>query len=208
MKKLFVLAGMLATVGAQGAPLADTSVVAGPVPGGRPWFRPKHLVLQTGGGLGMVAGGVGYAFGKGRLETDVLVGYVSERYAGSALSLASLKVLYSPYRLRVSEKVQVLPLTAGAYASYTHGVINDGVKGQYPKDYYWFSTDTRVGLMLGSRVTFLAPPVAATGQPRKLSAFYELGTNDLYLASYFNNLQGGLGFHKLLTLALGLKADF
>jgi hypothetical protein len=208
MKKLFISASLLATVTAQAAPMADTTVVTGPVPVARPWYRPNHLVLQTGGGLGMVAGGAGYEFSKDRLEADVLIGYVPERYAGSALSLASLKFMYSPFRLPAGENVQVLPLTVGAYFSYTHGTINDELKGQYSKEYYWFSTDTRVGLMLGSRVTFLTPPLAATGQPRKLSAYYELGTNDLYLASYFNNLQGGLAFHQLLTLAFGIKADF
>ncbi|MEL5996118.1 hypothetical protein, partial [Hymenobacter segetis] len=91
---------------------------------------------------------------------------------------------------------------------YTHGTINDELKGQYASDYYWFSTDTRYGPLLGSRVTFLAPPVAATGQPRKVSVYYELGSNDLYLASYLNNRNGGLGFGQLLTLALGVKADF
>ena len=174
----------------------------------RPWYRPRHLALQTGGGLGMVAAGAGYEFSKNRLETDVLIGYVPKRFAGSTLSLASLKFLYSPFRLPVGAKIQVLPLTVGAYFSYTHGTLNDELKGQYSSDYYWFSTDTRYGPLLGSRVTFLAPTIAATGQPRKISVYYELGSNDLYLASYLNNRNGGLGFGQLLTLALGLKADF
>ena len=36
-------------------------------------------------------------------------------------------------------------------------------------------------LLLDSRVTFLAPAIAATGQPRKISLYYELVSNDLYL---------------------------
>lgn len=75
-------------------------------------------------------------------------------------------------------------------------------------DCYWFSTDTRYGPLLGSRATLLAPPMAATGQPRKIPLYYELGSNDLCLASYLGNRNGGLGFGQLLTLALGLKADF
>ena len=131
-----------------------------------------------------------------------------KKYAGSTLSLASLKFMYSPFCLPIGEKFQVLPLTVGAYFSYTHGTINDELKGQYSSDYYWFSTDTRYGLLAGSRITFLAAPVAATGQARKLSAFYELGSNDLYMASYLTNNKGGLRFGQLLTLALGVKADF
>lgn len=207
--KRFLLAVLLVPgAAAHAATPPDTSAAATP-PVFRKWWRPTHLLLQTGGGLGQVAAGTGYALFKNRLETDVLLGYVPRKYAGpAALSLASLKVMYSPYRLQVARKVQVLPLTVGAYASYAHGIVNDGVPGQYPKDYYWFSVDTRVGPLLGGRVTYLAPPLAATGQPRRISAYYELGTNDLYLASFFGNLNGGLGFGKILTLALGVKADF
>ena len=211
MKTLLLSALLLAGLRAPAATPPDTAAVATPPAGrraARPWYRPQHLVLQTGGGVGMVAAGAGYEFSKNRLETDVLIGYVPKRYAGSTLSLASLKFLYSPFRLPIGEKIQVLPLTVGAYFSYTHGTLNDELKGQYASDYYWFSTDTRYGPLLGSRVTFLAPPVAATGQPRKLSVYYELGSNDLYLASYLNNRNGGLGVGQLLTLALGLKADF
>jgi hypothetical protein len=212
MKKLFALTLLLAALRAEASSLpADTTATAQtPAPGApeRKWFRPKHLVLQTGGGLGMVAAGAGYEFAKDRLETDILIGYVPKKYGGSTLSLASLKFMYSPFRLPVGEKFQVVPLTVGAYFSYTHGTINDELKGQYSADYYWFSTDTRYGPLLGSRLTFLAPPVAATGQPRKISVYYELGSNDLYLASWFNNQKGGLAFSQLLTLALGVKADF
>ncbi|WP_201981554.1 hypothetical protein [Hymenobacter rubidus] len=210
MKKTLLLALLLPLGGTFAATPPDTAAAgpaAAPRPA-RPWYRPAHLALQTGGGLGMVAAGAGYEYAKGRLETDVLLGYVPRYYAGSTLSLASLKFMYSPFRLPVGERLQVVPLTVGAYFSYTHGTLNDELKGQYASDYYWFSTDTRYGPMLGSRVTLLGAPVAATGQPRKLSAYYELGTNDLYLASYFNNRNGGLRFGQLLTLALGVKMDF
>ena len=210
MKNLLFPALLLASVSSSAATPPDTSATkpaAGTRPE-RPWYRPKHLALQTGGGLGMVAAGAGYEFAKNRLETDILIGYVPKYYAGSTLSLASLKFMYSPFRLPLGEKFQLVPLTVGGYFSYTHGTLNDELKGQYASDYYWFSTDTRYGPLLGSRVTFLAPPIAATGQPRKISVYYELGSNDLYLASYLNNRNGGLGLGQLLTLALGLKADF
>jgi hypothetical protein len=191
---------------APATPPADSIAVASSRP--RNWYRPTHLLLQTGGGLGMVSAGAGYALLKNRLEVDALLGYVPKRFAGSVLGVASLKVMYSPFRLRVAEQVQVLPFTLGGYASYTHGTINSGVKGQYPTDYYWFSTDTRYGPFVGGRLTYLAAPVAATGVPRKLSFYYELGSNDLYIASYLTNRDGGLGIGQLLTLALGVKADF
>jgi hypothetical protein len=208
MKATLLPALLLAALSAQAATPPDTTATTTAPRAARPWYRPTHLALQTGGGLGMVAAGAGYEFSKNRLETDVLLGYVPKRFAGSTLSLASLKFMYSPFRLRVAEQVQVLPITVGAYFSYTHGTINDELKGQYASDYYWFSTDTRYGPLVGGRVTYLAAPVAATGQPRKVSFYYELGSNDLYLASYLNNRNGGLGFGQLLTLALGVKADF
>jgi hypothetical protein len=172
------------------------------------WYRPTHLHLQTGGGLGMVAAGAGYDLNKKKsLELDILLGYVPKYYGGSTLSLASAKFMYSPWRVPISNKWELLPLTAGLYFSYTHGTINDELPGQYSTDYYWFSTDTRYGPLLGSRLTFLAPPIKATGEPRKISAYYEFGTNDLYIISYTQNTKA-LSIGDILTLALGVKVDF
>lgn len=173
----------------------------------RPWYRPKHLVLQTAGGIGMISGGAGYEFLKNRLEIDALIGYVPKKYAGSALSTFTGKALYSPWRVALGQKWQLLPVSVGAYFSHTHNTINDGVKGQYSADYYWFSHDNFYGPLLGSRITFLAPPIRATGQPRKISFYYELSTNDLYILSYTTNTSG-LNFGQTLVLGLGLKADF
>lgn len=170
----------------------------------RPWYLPSHVVLQTGGGLGMVAGGAGFTL-KDRLELDVLVGYVPEKHAGSALSLASAKLLYSPWTLPIKDKWSVKPLTVGGYISYTHGTINDEKPNQYPKGYYWFSTDTRIGPVLGSRLSYALPPTAS-GYARNLSAYYELSTNDLYLVSYVQNRKS-LSPADILVLSLGLKLD-
>lgn len=169
-----------------------------------PWYSPRHVVVQTGGGLGMVAAGAGYSL-KDRLDLDILAGYVPKKYAGSTLSVFSAKLLYSPWTLPLSPKVSVKPLSVGGYFSYTHGTINDEEPGQYYKGYYWFSTDTRVGPLLGSRLSYALPPTA-TGRPRNLSAYYELGSNDLYIISYVQNLKG-LSPADILTLSLGLKLD-
>jgi hypothetical protein len=171
----------------------------------RPWYRPRHLVLQTGGGVGMVAAGTGYGFWKDRSELDVLVGCVPEKHAGSTLTIFTFKYMYSPWVLPLGEKWQLRPLTVGAYASHTRGVINDGTKGQYEKGYYWFSRNSRVGPLLGSRISFRRP--TESGQLRNASLYYELGSNDLYVLSYALNRRG-LSPADILTLSLGLKYDF
>ena len=204
---LALVAGAALPARAAGPP--ETSPPAADAPADArdvPWYRPRHVLLQTGGGLGMVAGGAGYEFANNKLELDILLGYVPKHYGGSTLSLASAKFLYSPFRVQLSDKLQLLPVTAGVYFSYTHGTINDELPGQYSSDYYWFSTDTRYGPLLGSRLTYLGGPVNATGRPRKMSAFYELGSNDLYLVSYFSS-PNGLNFSQTLTLTLGVKVD-
>lgn len=215
------LVGLLAATSLRSAAAlpADSAGVLPPVPsatmvaavkdsiGKRPWYRPRHLVLQTAGGLGMLTAGAGYHYFNSRLEADLLIGYVPKKYAGSNLTTFSGKLLYSPFRLKLAPKWQLLPLTAGVFFSHTHNTINDGVKGQYSADYYWFSHDNFYGPILSSRITYLAPPIRATGQPRKLSAFYELSSNNLYIISYTTNTKG-LAFGKILTLALGVKVDF
>ncbi|MDF7812498.1 hypothetical protein [Hymenobacter sp. YC55] len=175
----------------------------------RPWYRPNHVQVQTAGGMGLIAAGVGYTTLRDRLEADILVGYVPEKHAGSTLSIATAKLLYTPYTVPLSDKFVLRPLTIGIYGSYTHGTINDEVKGQYTKGYYWFSTDTRIGPLLGGRLSYLRPTATPTDRQRRISAYYELGSNDLYLVSLFSNAnRKSLSPADVLTLGLGLKMDF
>lgn len=186
--------------------LAQTDSLTSAKPEAQRWFRPRHLTLQTGGGVGMLAAGVGYSFWRDRTEVDVLLGYVPKKYAGSALTIATFKLLYSPFTLPLRERWQLKPLTVGGYASYSYGVINPGERNQYPAGYYWWSTKGRVGPLLGSRITYVRP-ASTEGRPRNISFYYELGTNDLYLVSYVQNRRG-LSPADITTLTLGLKADF
>lgn len=172
-----------------------------------PWYRPTHLIGQTAGGMGMVALGAGYDFWRTRGEVDLLVGLVPKKYAGSTLSVGTAKFLYSPYTVPLGETLQLRPLTVGVYLSYTHGTINDEDRGQYTKGYYWFSSDTRFGPLLGGRLTYFRPGTSQRTLGQRISAYYELGTNDLYLVSYYLNTKA-LSPADLLTLGLGLKVDF
>ena len=175
----------------------------------RPWYRPNHALVQTAGGMGLIAAGVGYTTLRDRLEADILVGYVPEKHAGSTLSIATAKVLYTPYTVPLSEKFVLRPLTIGIYASYAHGTINDEERGQYTKGYYWFSTDTRIGPLLGGRISYLRPAATPADRQRRVSAYYELGSNDLYLVSFFSNAnRKSLSPTDILTLGLGVKMEF
>lgn len=197
-------AALLLTLLAAGPVWAQDSSSSDTMP---PWYRPRHLVLQTGSGLGMLSAGAGYSFLRDQVETDVQVGFVPDRLAGSTLTIPSLKVLYTPYRVPLGTKLELRPLTVGIYLSYTSGIVNDD-RGQYTKGYYWFSADTRVGPLLGGRLSYLRP-AGPTGRQRRLSAFYELGSNDLYLSSYFSNDNfRSLSPLDIMTLGLGIKAEF
>lgn len=186
----------------EAAAVAPTGLIA------QPWYRPHHLILQTAAGQGMLAGGVGYTTLRGRLDVDVLAGYVPSKYSTTAMGVFTGKIGYSPWTLPVARgRWQVRPLTAGAFVSYTASKgLNDSRDSKYPyKGYYWWSTYTRVGAFVGGKVSRVVGH-NRYGHPRTLGAYYELGTNDLYLSSIFTNL-GGLGVHEILTLGFGVKYD-
>lgn len=203
MRRLLILplllAGPAPTLAQSGLPEASPKPL--------PWYRPTHLIGQTAGGMGMMALGAGYDFWRNRGEADLLVGLVPKKYAGSTLSVGTAKFLYTPFTVPLGEKLQLRPLTVGLYLSYTHGTINDEDRGQYTKGYYWFSSDTRFGPLLGGRLTYLQPSSSQRTLGQRISAYYELGTNDLYLISYYLNTQA-LSPADILTLGLGLKVDF
>ncbi|RTQ48603.1 hypothetical protein EJV47_16655 [Hymenobacter gummosus] len=187
---------------AKPAPVAPSGLTA------QPWYRPHHVVLQTAGGQGMVTAGVGYTTLRGRVDVDALAGYVPSKYSITAMGIFTGKLTYAPWTLPVGAagRWQVRPLTAGALVSYTASQgINDTRDEKYYQGYYWWSARTRIGGFVGGKVSRVIG-TNRYGHPRTLGAYYELGTNDLYLSSIFTNL-GGLGVHDILTLGLGVKMD-
>jgi hypothetical protein len=173
----------------------------------QPWYRPHHLVLQTAGGQGLAAAGVGYTTWRGRVDVDVLAGYVPSRYSITPMGIFTAKAGYSPWTLPLGQgRWQVRPVTVGALINHTvSSGLNDSRDDKYYKGYYWWSSRTRIGGFVGGKVSRVVG-TNRFGQARTLGAYYELGTNDLYLASIFTNL-GGLGVHEILTLGFGVKLD-
>ncbi|OON71046.1 hypothetical protein [Hymenobacter sp. CRA2] len=173
----------------------------------QPWYHPHHVVLQTAGGQGMITGGVGYTTLRGRIDLDVLAGYVPRQYSVTPMGVFTAKAGYSPWTLPVAAgRWQVRPLTVGALVSHTASRgLNNTRDDKYYKGYYWWSSRTRIGGFVGGKVSRVVG-TTRYGRPRTLGAYYELGTNDLYLASLFTNL-GGLGVHEILTLGFGVKLD-
>lgn len=186
---------------------AGVAQEAPPVVAGR--YRPRHVLLQTGGGVGMLSVGGGLSFARRHLDVDGLLGYVPARHAGKALTIVSLKLKYAPWRLPLGKPggaLALTPLAVGLYGSHTFGILNPGTDGRYPDGYYWFSRTTRIGPVLGSSLSY-ALPAAPNGRARRLAAYYELATNELYLISYYQNRRA-LSLTDIATLALGLKLEF
>ena len=210
MRVFLVLGGifsfiMLALPAAAQAP-TDSAGARRPT---RAWYVPDHAVLQTAGGIGMISGGVGYSFARKRLEADALAGYVPQRYAGrKAFAIFTLKSTYTPFTIALKNPAwQVQPLSFGGLVNYTPSrTLNRSRDDKYYNGYYWWSSTVRVGAFLGSRITRNLKPTAS-GRPRAVALYYELGTNDLYAVSFATNLRG-LSLGDILTLGVGGKFMF
>ena len=175
----------------------------------RAWYVPQHAVLQTAGGIGMVSGGVGYSLFRQRLDVDALAGYVPQRYAGNkALGIFTLKTTYTPYTITLrSAAWRVHPLSFGGLVNYTPSrTLNRSRDEKYYDGYYWWSSTVRFGAFIGGKLARPLKP-SPTGQPRAVSLYYELGTNDLYVVSLATNLSG-LKVTDVLTLGVGGKFTF
>ncbi|MCC3156187.1 hypothetical protein LJ737_03005 [Hymenobacter sp. 15J16-1T3B] len=200
------LPAALALAAAEPAP-AEPAAVAPTGLTAQPWYRPHHLLLQTAAGQGLITAGVGYTTLRGRVDLDVLAGYVPSKYSITPMGIFTAKAGYSPWTLHLGQsRWQVRPFTVGALVSHTASRgLNDSRDGKYEPGYYWWSSRTRVGGFVGGKVSRVIGH-NRYGHPRTLGAYYELGTNDLYLSSIFTNL-GALGVHEILTLGFGVKYD-
>ena len=169
------------------------------------WYK-FHSKLQFAGSIGFVSAGAGFTFNRDHIESDLMAGYVPKAIGGEYIVTLTIKNTF--YLLNIaSEKldVKIYPLGIGGFFNYTFGnQYETFYPDYYPDGYYWWDSAIRLGFFLGGKVTRQLPKELS---PTAVSAYYELGSNDLYLVSYLQNTKY-LKPYDILNLAIGLKVTF
>lgn len=171
----------------------------------RKWFVPDFLTAQYAGSIGFVAGGAGYSIIHNKANVDILFGVVPRFTGSEGLETITLKFTGDMIRTRLNDHLVLTPLTAGVYFTYTPGSeFSSDLPSWYPDGYYWWSEAVRVNIFIGGNIT------ATTNHfrgPRRVSAYYELGTNELKLVSYIQN-HDTIKFWSILHAGVGVRYFF
>lgn len=171
----------------------------------RKWFIPDHLKLQFAGNIGFLSGGPGYVSKNKTLETDLLFGFLPEKFGGDALITITGKTTYSPWRIPIKNTSYIRPFSIGAYLSYTFGPQFDTKwPSYYPAGYYWWATSFRPGVYIGGKV---GRDFRVNNRTRQFELFYELGSYDLLMISYVQNREY-LKLSDIVNLSFGVKMAF
>ncbi len=168
---------------------------------------PHHTKLQFAGSIGWVSASAGYGIWKRKVEADISAGYIPRWHNGNTRGLftAAVKLTVWPWRLPLTARTTVYPISVGMWGSLTPG---DNLElfwpDYYPSRYYWSPTGVRTGGFLGGRLERALGP---TAKARSVAAYYEAGTNDqLATIWYFNRRTVSVG--SILHLALGIQLRF
>lgn len=182
-------------------PLISFSQVDNP----RKWYAPDFVTAQYAGSIGFLSAGAGYDILHGKANVDILFGVVPRFTGSEPLETLTAKFTGSIIRKQVNPNLTITPLTAGVYFCYTFGKeYSHDLPSWYPDGYYWWSEAVRVNIFIGGNVT---ATTNRPGGPRKISAYYELGTNEIKLVSYVQN-RHALTVWQILHAGVGVRYYF
>lgn len=167
---------------------------------------PRYEKIQFAGSMGLLSVGVGWDYGrKKQWETDLLFGYLPRFDGDHGHVTITVKENYIPWNLNIGKsRWSADPFTVSLYMNKIFGnEFWTREPDKYPDGYYGLATNLRFNLAFGQRMNFNIKPV---GLSSRLTLFYEFGTNDLYVISYFCNKY--LKFMDIFNLSLGIKFQF
>ncbi len=172
------------------------------------WARliPQYEKIQYAGSMGLISLGVGWDYGKKeQWETDLFLGYLPRFDGDKGHVTITLKENYIPWQIKLGkERWKFDPFTVSLYMNKIFGnEFWTREPDKYPDGYYGIATNFRVNLALGQRIHFKVKPI---GLSERVTLFYEFGTNDLYIISYFTNKY--LKIPDIFNLSLGIKFQF
>lgn len=166
---------------------------------------PTQFIMQYAGNMGVMSIGVGWDYGHHRqFETNLLFGYLPKFRSRDAKMTMTLKQNFIPWRLRLTDKCHIEPLSCGIYFNTVFGQEFWGKQPKrYPDKYYpMLSTKVRINAFVGQRISY-----AVHHNRRKfiksISAFYEISTCDIYVRAMAQD--SSIKLWDIIGLSLGLK---
>lgn len=151
---------------------------------------------QFAGGQGLWSCGI-LATRNERIGVSIGFGHTPPAY-GNIFTLTG-KCVYTPWNIRLNDAFTLYPLGVGLYSSLSS---SDKIKWawdktKYPNNYYWWPASLRTGPIVqfalqGRFGSYLITP------------YFEVSTNDLYLASYFGNARS-LSLPDILVMGAGVR---
>lgn len=169
------------------------------------WYVPDFARLQTGGFVGMVAIGIGYAAFDDVLNLSAHYGFTPAAHAGSDVHAFSFEVLVRPLDFKVDD-FRIVPIYAGPGLLYAWG---DEFFTALPERYsqrdssYYPPTSLHWTLRAGIELDYLP----ASGFIERHGAYYEVTLLDTYLDRYREN-PDSLGLEEVFAGAVGYRAAF
>ena len=165
-------------------------------------LMPRQAKLQFAGSMGMFSLGSGWYYGKNsQWETDLFIGFIPRIDDMKGHLTMTLKQTYVPFQIKFSETVRFEPLTGGAYINKIFGpYFWNTLPDRYPKNYYFWATNTRFNVFLGQAISFRQGKNLTA---RSWSFYYEVNTNDLYFISAIGNKT--IKITDILNLSFGLR---
>jgi hypothetical protein len=165
-----------------------------------PWYVPDRAKVQLAGNIGFLSPGIGWAWDRPRLETDLFFGWVPARLGGKDIVSFSGKLTWLPWELPVDRRWLVRPLTLGVQLTYTLGdeyFVND--PAFYGPDYYDFPTALHAGVTFGGIVGR-----RGHGRIRELGVYWEFVAIDKPIFTWIRN-PDVVGPADVFSLALGVR---
>ena len=169
-------------------------------------LRPTHMSCQSGGGMGVVSMGTGWKYGSHRRwETDLFIGLVPKYDSSSAKVSFAVKENFVPWDIHLKHNFSLEPLTTSIYfTTLISDKVWDHLPERYSHGYYILPTKIRANISLGQRLKWRLPHKSSVVE--SVSAYYEIGTCDIYVLSAAGNSE--IKFHELLQLCIGIRINF
>jgi hypothetical protein len=160
-------------------------------------------VFQYAGSTGFLTAGIFKGNRSETVQLGMLYGYTPKVFGGELHSF-SLKFIYNPLLVNLGKDVYSEPLQIGTFLSQSFGGhLYTKWPSKYPEGYYWWWPSLRGHVFLS---TSLGLKVRNSRYLEKVSCYFEVNTNDLYLASIMiKNNQRSLTLYDIMFFGSGLK---